>query len=115
MSHDGQALAEDLLISLGMRRNSVRVLLYMAVHEDVTSDELEAALGIGQPSVSAAIKDISEKGWLEVELIHTETKGRPKHKYKLSKTFSEIVKDVEAMVEEFLKRIDRGLEYLRSL
>ncbi|HKM09599.1 MAG TPA: hypothetical protein VJX93_03805 [Candidatus Methanomethylophilaceae archaeon] len=115
MSNVGQALAEDLLVSLNMRRNSVKVLLYMAIREYATSDELEKALNIGQPSVSTAIKDISDKGWLNVELIHTETKGRPKHRYSLSKEFSEIVKDMEVMLEDFLKRIDGGLEYLKSL
>ena len=64
-------MAEDLLVALDMRRNSVKVLIYMAEHDEVTSDELEVALGIGQPSVSAAVKDIGVKGWLSVEQIHT--------------------------------------------
>lgn len=110
-NHD---LAEDLLVALDMRRNSVKVLIYMAEHDEVTSDELEIALGIGQPSVSAAIKDIDVKGWLNVEQIRTESKGRPRHKYRLSKDFSTIAVEIEEMARKLILNINNGLCYLRT-
>ena len=114
MSNKNQDLAENLLVALDMRRNSVKVLIYMAKHEEVTSDELEVALGIGQPSVSAAIKDIDAKGWLTVEQIRTDSKGRPKHKYRLSKNFSAITVEIEEMARKLILNIDSGLCYLRA-
>ncbi len=109
-----QDLAENLLVALDMSRNSVKVLIYMAEHDEVTSDELEVALGIGQPSVSAAVKDIGVKGWLSVEQIHTENKGRPKHKYYLSKDFSAIASEIEEMARNLILNINGGMCYLRS-
>lgn len=114
MSNNGQDLAENLLVALDMRRNSVKVLIYMAKHDEVTSDDLEVALGIGQPSVSAAIKDISMKGWLTVQQIHTDSKGRPRHNYRLSKDFSEIAVEIEEMARNLILNINNGLNYLRT-
>lgn len=115
MSNNNQDLAEDLLVALDMRRNSVKVLIYMAEHREVTSDELEFALGIGQPSVSAAIKDIGIKGWLYVEQIRTENKGRPRHKYRLSKDFSIIVIEIEELARKLIRNINSGLSYLMAV
>lgn len=107
-------MAEDLLVALDMRRNSVKVLIYMAEHEEVTSDELEVALDIGQPSVSAAIKEIGAKGWLEVEQIRTESKGRPRHKYRLSKDFLTIAKEIEEMTRKLIVNINGGLCFFKT-
>jgi predicted transcriptional regulator len=114
MLNNGHDLAENLLVSLDMRRNSVKVLIYMAKHNEVTSDDLEVSLGIGQPSVSAAIKDIDQKGWLTIEQIHTDSKGRPRHKYRLSKDFSSIAVEIEDMARNLIVNINGGLCYLRS-
>ncbi|MEA4977454.1 MAG: MarR family transcriptional regulator [Methanomassiliicoccaceae archaeon] len=115
MSEENGGPAESLLIALNMRRNSAKVLIYMAGHDAATSDDLEAALGIGQPSVSAAIKDLDEMGWLATEQIRSDTKGRPRHKYRLSKAFDAIADEIEEMARKRILEIDEGLRRLRSV
>ena len=113
MSGENGGPAESLLVALNIRRNSAKVLIYMACHGEATSDDLESALGIGQPSVSAAIKDLDGLGWLTTEQMRSDTKGRPKHKYRLSKAFEAIADEIERMARNRISEIEDGLKHLR--
>lgn len=107
--------AERLLVALSLRRNAAKVLIHIAFNGEMTSDDLEEALGIGQPSVSAAIKDLCGMGWLTIEHMRSDTKGRPRHTYKLSKGFSEIADEIEGIAKIRIWEINEGLRYLRSV
>ncbi len=115
MSDDGVVLAENLFGVLGIRQNSVRILKYMAANDKVTSDELEAVVEISQPSISIAIKELINRGWVNVEFIRAEGKGRPRHLYSLSKPFGDIVDDIDAEARSLMGRLEKGVKFFREL
>jgi predicted transcriptional regulator len=115
MSNKEETSAEDIFISLGVRRNTIRILIYMANRKEVTSDELEDAMGMSQPSVSTAIKELTDKGWIKVNFIYTEGKGRPRHKYDLSKPFQEIVDDIECETNVLINKLKESIVFFRGL
>ena len=108
-------MAENLFSVLGIRQSGAKILKYMAVHDEVTSDELETAIDISQPSISIAIKELINRGWVEVGYIRSEGKGRPRHLYTLSKPFSEVADDIESDAKELIRKIEEGVEYFKEL
>ena len=115
MSDDGVVLAEYLFNVLGIRQNSVRMLKHMAACDGVTSDELEAVVDISQPSISIAIKELIDHGWVKVDFIRAQGKGRPRHLYSLSKPLCEIVDDIEVEARGIINRMEEGVAFLREL
>ncbi len=54
----------DTLIYLGMSRPIARVLSYLKNGNEVTSVELEREIGLRQPEVSIAMKELEEREWI---------------------------------------------------
>lgn len=115
MSNDQISLAEKLFAALGLRRNSVRILTHLANNRDVTADELEVLMDISQPSVSTAIKELIDRGWVETNFIRSEGKGRPRHQYSLSKPYEEVVDDIEFETQYLINRLERGIRFFREV
>ncbi len=114
MSEEGGRGLEALVRS-GVSRSAAKVLLYIAMEGEAQASEIEHDICLGQSGVSGAIRELSQYGWLHVTVISQQTKGRPRHIYRLSKPFDEIVDDVEEMEEKRIKAIRSGLEDLRKM
>lgn len=108
-------MAENLFSVLGIRQSGAKILKYMALHEEVTSDELEMAIEISQPSISISIKELIEHGWVKVDFIRAEGKGRPRHLYSLSKPFPKVVDDIEHNAKNLITKLEKGVEFFREL
>jgi predicted transcriptional regulator len=54
----------DALISLGLGRPVARTLAVLQTEEDITSVEVENATRLRLPEVSIAMRDLSERGWI---------------------------------------------------
>lgn len=103
------------LIRSGISRSAAKVLLYIAMEGSVQSIDIESDVCLGQSGVSSAIRELNQYGWLQITAISSQTKGRPRHIYSLSKPFNEIVDDVERMEENRILSIRSGLEDLRRM
>ncbi len=115
MSDDQLSLAEKLFAALGLRRNSVRILAHLGNNREVTADELEVLMNISQPSVSTAIKELIERGWVETSFIRSEGKGRPRHQYSLSKPYEKVVDDIELETRDLINQLERGVRFFREV
>lgn len=105
----------EALVRSGITRSAAKVLLYIAMEGSVQSTDIENDVCLGQSGVSAAIRELSHFGWLRITAVSSQTKGRPRHIYSLSKTLDEIVDDVEEMEERRMLSIKSGLDDLRKM
>ncbi|MGI5964411.1 MAG: hypothetical protein ACOX8L_00940 [Candidatus Methanomethylophilaceae archaeon] len=104
-----------MLVFLGIHRNAAKIFLHMAVNGSTTSDDLEKALNMGQPSVSTAIKFLNDMNWLRTEFIRSDGKGRPRHRYSLAEDLDTTIGEIENLVNEAICRLNDGLESLKVL
>lgn len=85
----------NLLIKIGTRRNVAMVLTYLANIPEATSRQIERGTDLRQPEVSLAMQYLIGRNWVSHrEPVHA-GKGRPIKIYHLSKTFTEIIKNIE--------------------
>ena len=105
----------ELLSRAGLSRVGARTLILIALNGHLQSVDIEGALGVGQSGVSSAIRELTVRGWIKVEIVSTQTKGRPRHVYMLSKPFSSIVDEVEMMGEWEISAIHEGVDELRRI
>ena len=105
----------ELLSRAGLSRVGARTLILIALNGHLQSVDIEGALGVGQSGVSSAIRELTVRGWIKVEIVPTQTKGRPRHVYMLSKPFSSIVDEVEMMGEWEISAIHEGVDELRRI
>jgi predicted transcriptional regulator len=93
-----------LLVSLGIKKNTARVLVYLAHARDVTSRQLERGTDLRQPEVSLALKYLFERNWVESTQTNAPGKGRPFKIYNLSRPIEEIITDIESEKQQELHR-----------
>lgn len=105
----------EALVRSGITRSAAKVLLYIAMEGNVQSADIEKDVCLGQSGVSAAIRELSQFGWLRTTAIPSQAKGRPRHIYNLSKPFGEIIDDIEMMEERRTMSIRSGLDDLRKM
>jgi len=107
--------AVNALVSTGMKKNTAKVLIHLAIHKTTTSDEVERVFGLGQPGVSASIHDLDDRGWIRIKQVKGTGKGRPKHTYFLSKPFSSIIEEIEAWERARAAAILSNVSDLKSM
>jgi Predicted transcriptional regulator len=83
----------DLLVMLGMKKNSAAILVYLSNVPKAASHEIERGTGLRQPEVSVAIRFLTDRGWVKSYEDHAEKSGRPAKIFMLSKPVSEILED----------------------
>lgn len=102
----------ELMHSLGLSKIVSRTLACLSSATEMTSRQLEAAAGIRQPEVSAAMRVLRAKGWIsEREEKKQMGKGRPVKVYRLGVPLRNIIelleKDRISSNEQALKDIQR--------
>ena len=81
----------SILVALGMRSNSAKVLVFLSSTEITTSRQIERGTDLRQPDVSLAIKDLTARGWVRAMQDSPSRKGRPRKIYSLSMSVPEII------------------------
>jgi len=102
------------LMEAGLQKNIARTLVYLRKVDEVTSVEVERAARLRQPEVSIAMQWLEKKGWVVKRDIKKEGKGRPVYKYRLAKSFAEIINEIEADLNKKINEINSIINDLKS-
>ena len=102
------------LLNAGMKRNSAKVLVYIALNSGTTSENVERAMRLRQPDVSVSVQELYDNGWLGRVSVRGTGKGRPKYVYTLSKPFGAIIEEVAAKEMKKITEIEANLKKLRA-
>ena len=106
----------DLLQSLELSKIVSKTVACLANTAEMTSRELEAAAGIRQPEVSAAMRVLRAKEWVvEREEKKKLGKGRPVKVYRLNILLRDIVETLEKEKISSEKEMMSDLGRLREL
>jgi predicted transcriptional regulator len=106
----------ELLQSLELPKIVSKTVACLASTTEMTSRQLEAAAGIRQPEVSAAMRVLRNKDWVvEREEKKKLGKGRPVKVYRLNVQLREIVETLEEEQIASKNELMDDLERLRKL
>jgi predicted transcriptional regulator len=103
------------LISLGMSRNVARTLSYLKQVDEATSVDIERVVGLHQPEVSIAAKDLEERGWINRREEKKPGKGRPYKIYSLKIGFDDIITLLEKQQKKAVDNAQKKIERLKEL
>lgn len=102
-----------LLRAIGMGPNLSRILMFMETAEWVDSPTLQSACDLRQPEVSVAIKDLAERGCIEVRPERLGTRGRPRHLYRMHGSLQEAIEPWVREAEDQLETLEANLSEIR--
>lgn len=85
----------SLLITIGLKRNVAKVLVYLSNTSEATSRDIERGTDLRQPEVSIAMRTLNQNEWIESRESKAESKGRPVKIYRLSRPIEEIMDIIE--------------------
>ncbi len=103
------------LISLGIGRNVAKSLGYLQHANEATAVEIEKGMGMHQPEVSVAMKQLKERGWVKEREEKKPGKGRPYKIYRLKVGFDEIISQLERQHKSVVKETRTEIERLKGL
>ncbi len=104
----------NILNQLGLPKNVAKTLAYLRYHEDSLAVDIEFNMGLRQPEVSVAIQYLLSKNWIKKKNVKKEGKGRPVRIYRLSKSFEEIIKEIEEEKKDSISKIEMLMEKLKK-
>ncbi len=90
LDENGEEIA-NVLTTLGLSRPIARTLSYLKDLKEVPSVELERVIGLHQPEVSIAMRDLKERDWISEREEKKPGKGRPFKIYSFKISFNEII------------------------
>jgi len=102
----------NLLIEVGIRKNTAKALVYLAKTLEATSREIERGTDMRQPEVSTAIKHLDSKGWIKNRKVAPSKKGRPILNYSLAVPVKQIMTSIEKQKRE---ESNHKLELIRKM
>jgi len=106
----------ELLQGLGLPKIISRTIACLSSTTEMTSRDLEAAAGIRQPEVSAAMRVLRANKWISEREEKKKTgKGRPVKVYKLGVPLHQIVELLERDKLESNKETMTDIQRLREL
>jgi len=105
----------DALISLGMSRPVARTLSFLQDVNEAAAIELERGLGLHQPEVSLAIKELKERDWINEREDKKPGKGRPYKIYSLKVGFNDIIAQLEKQKRKAVDESQAKIERLKEL
>jgi predicted transcriptional regulator len=85
----------NLLIEIGMKKNTAKVLVFLANITEATSRVIERGTDLRQPEVSTAIRYLDEQSWITYRVSKEKNRGRRVRIYKLARPIQEIVAGIE--------------------
>jgi predicted transcriptional regulator len=105
----------DALISLGLSRPAARTLAVLQNEDEITSVEVENATRLRQPEVSIAMRDLTERGWINEREKKKVGKGRPYKIYSLKVRFTDIIAHLEKQQKKAVEEAQARIERLKEL
>ena len=106
----------EALKNLGLKSKEAAVLTFLMKNQDelVSQWDIERALQLRQPYVSAALKTLEHHNWVDVsmKLKDAGTMGRPENIYQLKASPTKIAKDLK---EEYINRYDVIKKSIRTI
>jgi predicted transcriptional regulator len=81
----------ELLSTIGIGDNVSQVLMFMNENDWVDSPTLQSYCGLRQPEVSVAVKNLTDRGCIEIRSERLGTRGRPRHLYRLKGSLTEVI------------------------
>ena len=104
----------NLLIEIGMKKNTAKVLVFLANITEATSRVIERGTDLRQPEVSIAIRYLDDQGWITSRVSKEESRGRRVRIYKLARPINEIVGGIEKKSKVELNKKLAALQKLRA-
>ena len=101
-----------LLIGIGIRKNTAKVLVFLAGHPKATSRAVERGTDLSQPEVSLVMKALLKDGWILCSGSRAESRGRPVNIYRLARPIREIMDGIE---QEKVRQAADQLDMIRRL
>ncbi len=105
----------DALISLRMNRIVARTLATLQNGDEITSVEIENASRLRQPEVSIAMRDLTERGWINEREEKKPGKGRPYKIYSLKVGFKNIIAQLEKQQKKAVEEAQAKIMKLKEL
>ena len=105
----------SLMVSLGMSKNTSKVILFLSRTGEAPSKIIENAVDLRQSEVSIVMKWLHENGWISAKSIRKPGKGRPTQLYKMRFTMKRIVKEIEANKQREIEGIKKEINQLKRL
>lgn len=102
----------NLLVGIGIRKNTAKVLVFLAMHPKATSRAIERGTDLSQPEVSLVMKALLRDGWIGCSECVGGNRGRPVNVYRLIKPVCEIMDGIE---REKMRQAADQLEMIRRL
>ncbi len=105
----------NILISLGMRKNMARELVYLQNVYEATTAEIEKGTGMKQSDISLVMKELRERDWISVREEGTLGKGMPPKIISLKIGFDEIIALLENQQKRKVNEMQSKIERLKIL
>jgi predicted transcriptional regulator len=102
----------QILMSSGLSRPVARTLAYLQKGDTATSIDLERGIGLRQPEVSIAMRQLNTFDWIDENEEKKAGKGRPNKVYSLKVRFKDIIAHLEKQQK---KAIDDGMASIKRL
>jgi predicted transcriptional regulator len=108
-----ETLIEDILIKLGYSRCVAKVLSYFLENHEGYACDIENTKRLRQPEVSLAINELINKKYLDSSTVRVEGKGRPKYFYRLLKSASDVINDIEYQENKDIEHVREMISKLK--
>ncbi len=105
----------NILTSLGVKKISAKVLVYLNSVEEAQSRDIEIATGLRQPEVSLAIKELKADNHVKERQMKKEGKGRPLCVYSKAMSLTEFVPQLEERIKKQAQAQQDNISKLRTL
>jgi predicted transcriptional regulator len=105
----------DIMVSLGMSKNTSKVILFLSRTGEAPSKLIENAVDLRQSEVSIVMKWLNENGWISAKSIRKPGKGRPTQLYKMRFSMKRVIKEIEAHKQREIEGIKREINQLKRL
>ena len=101
-----------LLCQMAMRKNTAKLLVFLAGRPEASSRAIEHGTDLRQPEISIAVNDMKDRGWITYRAHSPDKKGRPAINYSLAKPLPEIIDGIEKTEK---REASRQLELIRKM
>jgi len=105
----------NILTRIRMARNTAKVFVAIKELDNPDTKQIMQFTGIMQPQISVAVRQLIDMGYVESKTDQTKNRGRPISYFSFKNSITDIINDIELMVEKRINTEKRELERLREL
>lgn len=104
-----------LLVEMNVPRNLAQTIVFFSKNNNCLCSDIQKVTDLRQPEVSMVMQNLRERGWVEVEPVHREEKGRPMISYRLKVPFDRIITTIIQEEQKKIKNLRRRIQSLKDL